>query len=156
MRLPFQPEPHEQLRSRFDAALEEIYDVESVNLGVAPAASSQRRNVFDCESGLRLMVSRERYPQGQLKMHISASVEPESELMSKIVADLMKDKADAVDPMTSEAPWFQEFCQHIGQQLLQISPRSYELQLMVVTDDLIPHFFATEIENVQRYKDEHA
>jgi hypothetical protein len=70
--VPHQAESLTALRARYPAALEHVYDVEAIRRGaVRPGEVSA--NVFDAEDGLRLIVSRERYPDDETFLHFSAS-----------------------------------------------------------------------------------
>lgn len=71
--LPNTPEPIESLRARYPAALEHVYDQESVAYSGAVRPGECRANVFDFEDGLRLIISRKRDPWGDVWLHYSAS-----------------------------------------------------------------------------------
>ena len=73
MRLPFAPQSIDTLRARYPAARTSLYDQIAVLNGLQPPPSGMRANVFDFEDGLRLIISRERDPDGLVVMHISAS-----------------------------------------------------------------------------------
>src|SRR3990167_1393150 len=55
-----------------------LVDTHRVAAGLIPAPSGDRRHVFDCPDGLRLIVSRERLPDGHCGVHVSASLDPDS------------------------------------------------------------------------------
>jgi len=74
--LPFAPEPLAALQARYAAAVATLVDTTRVVQGLVPAPSGDRRHVFDWPDGLRLMVSRERMPDGRCGVHISASFDP--------------------------------------------------------------------------------
>lgn len=71
--LPWQPEPLASLRARYHEAVAEIVDVESVQMGAALRPGLIRRHVLDHPDGIRLIVSRERLPDGRVYTHASAS-----------------------------------------------------------------------------------
>ncbi len=79
--LPFAPESTEALRARFAAALEQPLTLDDVRSGawLAKAPGRRRRCVFDCEDGVRLVVSREDQggSLGEV-VHVSASVQPDT------------------------------------------------------------------------------
>jgi hypothetical protein len=70
--VPVNPEPEDALRARYPAALAKIYQL-------AEAAAERRgpgdrpEHVFDTLDGVRLIVSREQWPNGRLQLHVSAS-----------------------------------------------------------------------------------
>jgi hypothetical protein len=67
------PESLEALRGRYARALEHVFDVPAIRDrgGIRPGEVAA--NVFDFEDGLRLIVSRERMPEGHVVRHVSAS-----------------------------------------------------------------------------------
>lgn len=77
---PHQPETLIDAQRRYPAAVAEVYDVESIKLGTVDPPSRHRRHVFDFADGLRLIISRERYEDGRLLVHVSASFACGSEL----------------------------------------------------------------------------
>jgi hypothetical protein len=75
--LDFTPEPIQQLQGRFAACLTACYDLNKLATGQVPSKDrpgDKRENVFDCEDGLRLVVSRDLY-EGREVVHFSASVD---------------------------------------------------------------------------------
>jgi hypothetical protein len=69
--LPFKPEPVNKLKQRYTKALEKIWIAEE---GITDVPSSHRTHVFDFESGLRLIISRDiLHPDYGVKTHVSAS-----------------------------------------------------------------------------------
>ena len=84
--LPFAPEPLAALQARYAAAVATLVDTTRVVQGLVPAPSGDRRHVFDWPDGLRLMVSRERMPDGRCGVHISASLDWGSDLYDAVVA----------------------------------------------------------------------
>lgn len=68
------PEPIDVLRERYAAAIREIIDLESVQLGLQERAGKQRRHVFDYEDGTRLIICREDLGLVGIGIHISGSV----------------------------------------------------------------------------------
>lgn len=71
--LPFVPEPLEALKVRYPEAVKETYIAEGVARGLIPPPSAKREHVFDCEDGMRLIISREMFPSGHIGIHLSAS-----------------------------------------------------------------------------------
>lgn len=73
MSIPFIPEPLEQLKSRFPKALEKVWKVTDP---MPDRPGLHREHLFDFESGLRLLVSKDKLPQFQEpEIHVSASWE---------------------------------------------------------------------------------
>ncbi len=56
--IPFIPQPLQELRSRFSAALDDVYDPESVNLGVQSLPGNTPKQVFSFATGVRLVFYR--------------------------------------------------------------------------------------------------
>lgn len=79
--LEVKSESIEQLKGRFDAALEDVYDRNS-----DPRPGEQRKHVFDFENGLRLIISFDKLHDGW-SLHISASCDKDSPLFSKVMEE---------------------------------------------------------------------
>ncbi len=80
--LSFFVEDIDAMIRRFPAALEPIFDIESVTIGVACGPVVSRRHVFDFEDGLRITVSRARATCGHVSIGYSARIRPVSQLAS--------------------------------------------------------------------------
>ena len=83
--LPFEPEPGFQLEQRYKDAVEKIYPLAEMDGPDRP--SLNRKHVFDFQDGLRLIISREKYDNGEIVLHWSASVD-EKHLKEDEFADL--------------------------------------------------------------------
>lgn len=70
--LPFQPEWIEVLKARFPKALERVWEVTDP---MPDRPGLHRENVFDFESGMRLLISRDKLTFEEPEIHISASWE---------------------------------------------------------------------------------
>jgi len=70
--LPFSPQSTKKLIERFPLALEKIWEVTEPML-VRPGQF--REYVFDFQSGLRLLISRTRFPPNVIRTQVSASWE---------------------------------------------------------------------------------
>jgi len=70
---PFLPEMLDDLCKRLPQALEPVYDVDLCLKGMQTMPGAQRRHIFDCEDGLRLIVSRD-WIDGRAITHLSASL----------------------------------------------------------------------------------
>ena len=85
MGLPFEPEKEFLLTGRFDKALERIFNVEDINESDKPGMI--RDHVFDCEDGLRLIVSKD-LAEGKVYLHCSGSFKdkkfPVQEMIKKV------------------------------------------------------------------------
>jgi hypothetical protein len=73
MRVPWTPEPVPVLHRRYPAAVAELIDHLDVAQGRRPAPSGDPAHVFDTRRGLRLIISRDRLPDGRVGVHVSAS-----------------------------------------------------------------------------------
>ena len=76
--LDYEPEPLQSMRKRYGAAVETVYIA-----GSSPRPGQQRKNVFDCDDGLRLIISRDAVV-GAPQIHVSTSVYPGSRLEEMI------------------------------------------------------------------------
>jgi hypothetical protein len=73
MALPFEPESLAQLQARFAQALSPVYDVASEGQATMLGIGKKRKHVFDCENGIRAIVSLDRNQAGETLLHISFS-----------------------------------------------------------------------------------
>ena len=72
--LPYEPQSIDMLRLRFAMALVNVYDTREVLRGRDFGIGQNRAHVFDCPDGMRLIISRERSPDGLAQfVHISVS-----------------------------------------------------------------------------------
>jgi hypothetical protein len=84
--LPFRPEPLDRLRARYPEALREVFDPQSVTLGMQLPAWACPRNVFDCEDGLRIIVSRDDLGgRVGVVLHVSAALDPAAPLYRELL-----------------------------------------------------------------------
>jgi hypothetical protein len=82
----YRPEPLAQLRARYPEALREVIDMESAARGLVPWPGTVARNVFDCEDGIRLVVSRDDLGgQVGIVLHVSASIDPAAPLYRELL-----------------------------------------------------------------------
>ena len=82
--LPFAPEPLDQLRARYPAALVRVVDSSKVATGEEEFPGQIRTHVFDYnedELGIRFVIYRENDPNLGLVIHFSASWVEESKLV---------------------------------------------------------------------------
>lgn len=69
--LPFKPQPIDTLKARYPAALRKVFDCTK---GVPrPRPGELYSLVFDCEDGIRLIISRDRETESDVFLHVSAS-----------------------------------------------------------------------------------
>jgi hypothetical protein len=66
-------EPLAAMRARYPKALEFVYDSTAIITGNAIRPGECASSVFDFTDGVRLIVSRERMPDGSVVLHLSAS-----------------------------------------------------------------------------------
>jgi hypothetical protein len=84
--LTFQPEPTEQLKTRFQACLSPVYTPEMIRAG-HQKANEQRKHVFDFEDGTRLCVSHEQLGQ-RLYLHCTGSMDRRCQIRSQNFANV--------------------------------------------------------------------
>ena len=86
--LPFQKEPLEKLKARFPKAIEKVW---IVNDPMIDRPGLHREHLFDFESGMRLLISKDKLVNEEPELHVSASWEhnpPKSvEEMHKFVVE---------------------------------------------------------------------
>lgn len=70
--IPFNPQPTEKLKSRYQEAIKSSYDVSAVTHGQIERPGEKPQHVFDFENGIRLIISRDHY-KGKEVIHISGS-----------------------------------------------------------------------------------
>jgi len=77
MELDFEPETEDTLKGRFPEAMAPLYDAHKVMAG-SQRPGELRRQVFDYFDGARLVVSREKVPDGNVYLHVSVSFRDKS------------------------------------------------------------------------------
>jgi len=83
--VPFCPEPLEELRERFPRALEHVYDIKAIHEGGAIRPGEVQAQIFDHSCGIRIVVGREKLPDGTRRLHVSSSVQPGSRLYRRLM-----------------------------------------------------------------------
>jgi len=71
--LTFHPEPIADMIARYPAAVATVVDASLVALKRQPPPGDDPTHIFDFPTGLRLIVSVERYPDDVVGLHLSAS-----------------------------------------------------------------------------------
>lgn len=87
--LTFKPEPSHVLHARYPEAIRPVFDTESIQLGSAKRPGECRANVFDCEDGLRLIISRDDMGHAEPTLHFSASIQEDTKLWRQLKAGLL-------------------------------------------------------------------
>lgn len=124
-RLPFEPTPIGDARDRFWRALVREYSATDGPLG-GDRPGQHRDNVFDFHNGLRMIVSRDVFKQGeQARIHVSASAEPDSHLFESIAHGL-------------ELSTFRDG--HVIPILEEISQYNVVIEVEKLTETNIPHW----------------
>lgn len=89
--LPYRPEPLADLQARYPAALRRTIDPEACAIGTELRPGECRENVFDCEDGIRLIISRDAFGGGLgTSIHISASVQVNTEAYAQAARDVRR------------------------------------------------------------------
>jgi len=123
-RVPFNPQPIEELNRRYPAAVRDTYDVREIIEGRCIPPSANARHVFDTEEGLRLIISVEPLPPDfRSYIHMSASFNRPRCL-----------------PKTKSLKGADEVEQWILETFKQISGTSRQLEFLGVSDGGIPHW----------------
>ena len=71
--LPFEKQDWTVLAQRYDVALERLWVIGEIPDGDSPTL--MREHVFDCPTGIRLVVSRDSH-DGRETVHVSANIDP--------------------------------------------------------------------------------
>ena len=85
MALAWSPEPLATLQARYTDAVTEIYGHDRIVTGWQQRVGAQRKHVFDFEDGLRLIVSRHRFPNHRVGIAISGSIVPSTEVHTSLL-----------------------------------------------------------------------
>jgi hypothetical protein len=120
------------LRARYAAALEHVYDVEAIRRG-AVRPGEVAANVFDFEDGLRLIVSRERYPDGEILLHFSASFLPKCRM-----ADELRQQATVFGLDGDQL--LQRWLADVPRRFVELSGDGRPLRFLGMSDHKIPHW----------------
>ena len=71
--IDFEPEIESQLKGRYFEAVAKIYDAVEISKDPETRPGKLRKHVFDFFDGCRMIVSKERMPNGKVVLHFSAS-----------------------------------------------------------------------------------
>lgn len=72
--MEFTPRPFEELKAKYPKAIERVYDVEMVEIGIINRPGESEEHYFDWEDGVRMIISKEDAVCGE-HIHISASLQ---------------------------------------------------------------------------------
>ena len=132
MRVP--PQPLAELQARYPKAVEDIYDQDSIVLGVAKPPSSNHKHIFECEDGWRLIVSRERSVKGELFLHLSASFCIPSAVHDRFEAFKKTREFTGVDAIVAET------CRLVEERFRAISGDHKPMEFIGFTANFVPHW----------------
>ena len=100
--LPFEAESVDVLRLRYQAAVAPLVNLSDIVEGLRVRPSAERQHVFDCPDGMRLIVSREIDGDGNIGVHMSASLSAHGDAYERL--KLKKDAGgDAVKEFLAKA-----------------------------------------------------
>ena len=142
--LPFKAESDSNMRVRYQKAIREAYDIEAIHLGTQEGPGRQRRNTFDFEDGMRIVVTKEidtvhRNPHTCI--HVSASLVGSGCGLGKMldrVADDAKKVTNRVKDV--EEAIRDTFCGLVERRFLVISGDERRLAFMVMEIGGVPHW----------------
>lgn len=111
MGLPFAKETMQQLKDRFNKALEKVWDVDAIAIDPEKIdrPAQHREHVFDFEDGIRLIISKDK-TDGNLFIHISGSSLikkiSDKEMLEELIKKLVELNGSAfnVEGMASVTP----------------------------------------------------
>jgi hypothetical protein len=131
---PKNPESLASLQARYPAALEPIYDATAIMAG-AIRPGEIAANIFDFSDGLRLIISRDRLPDGQVVLHVSASQAEHSRMADELrLLAGVKPKREVIQTWLLDLP----------RRFRELSGDQRPLEFIGLSDRLIPHFFIRE------------
>lgn len=84
------PESLEVLKARYHRALEHVYDIESVVLGLAESPVVRPECTFETEDGICIIVSREDVGGPHPDLHVSATFRADSAVGRRFARDLRR------------------------------------------------------------------
>lgn len=122
--LPFEPEYTRVLRARFPDAVDRVYNYAK---GIPnPIPSLTRRHVFDCYDGMRLIITKEWFPDGP-RIHVSCAY-----LRHRPHFTVYSDRTEGWEPVKAK----------MVERIAEICGDDKEFQFFGFTNDkLVPHFF---------------
>jgi hypothetical protein len=97
MGLPFQPETTEQLKARFEKAMETVYDADAIMNESTDRPVLHREHVFDFEDGIRLIISKDK-TMGRVYLHVSASCQSQKVMTETDMLNEILTKMEAIGP----------------------------------------------------------
>ena len=129
--IPFEPEPLSSLQARYPDAIAFVYDGDAIRERHAIRPGEVRRNIFDCDDGLRLIVSVERTEALGTYLHLSASMQNECAL-----AERLRPVRDRVGPKAA----MEHFRHEAEERFAAISGDTAPLEFLRFTDHCVPHW----------------
>lgn len=136
--VPCNPETLDQARDRYSAAIREVYDLNDPRSFMDNRPSNKPQNVFDFEDGLRLIVSREKWIDRNIRgTHVSASFSVTSTLWQEV-------KVMANPIMTFRHIAFDRWRYMAGRHPMEI--RREEETFLGLSEHGIPHWFIRDKE----------
>lgn len=125
--IPISPQPIVLLQARYSQAVARIHDVGDVMVGAVARPGERPECVFDTETGLRLIVSRERLIDGRVIVHLSASAHEGTPLWARV-------RAGEISPAS--------FCQIVEDAFAAIADSPVRLhRIGLSTGKGIPHWY---------------
>ncbi len=130
--IPNTPEPLSSLQARYPHALEHLYDVSDIVArgGIRPGECAT--NVFDFEDGLRLIISRQLFPDNVEVLHVSASFPGECRIADEFRLLLLTMPLDKI---------MEKWQRSIPGRFRELSGDDRPLEFGGVTEHVIPHWF---------------
>jgi hypothetical protein len=116
--VPFIPETLLDMQRRYPQAIADPFEVDHLRLGTQSPVGSSRRNVFDFQDGLRLVISHEIEPCSCEILAIGCYIEPDSEWIKAMT------RVD--NPVDLETTWT-EFVERF--RLIACEPRPFTIPL---------------------------
>lgn len=103
--IAWNPLPIEKLKKRVPNALLNLWDAEHIARNPdAPRPGEFPNQVFDFEDGVRLIISREKFRQGAIKIHVSLSIMTGGQTYKEIIDKIsIAEVVDIIEVLTALA-----------------------------------------------------
>ena len=138
--VPFVPASLAELQARYPKALEFVYDQQAIVQDNAIRPGEVAANLFDFEDGLRLLVSRERTPSGQVVLHVSASFQDDCK-----IADNFRRWLGPKPSKQKRQRLANNWAITIPARFIELSGDTLPLKFIGWTSNYVPHWMRIEV-----------
>lgn len=103
--IPFKPESLLQLQARYKAAIQKTWDIANADETTRPG--NQRAHVFDCNDGIRIIISKDRdHITNKYYLHFSCSIDEKTftGIMNKKLIDKFVERFNEISGRNEKFP----------------------------------------------------